>query len=164
MNMPQDKIEFNEPQNSNATSEGVNIRTLMKDMVNLKDLLEIETELLKTMNISKVKDIHQKKLDLIRKIEIQKELIKRDKAILNSISPTERQYMEHLNRNMDIALKDNFYEALKAKEVNHRIIEVISQEVARQTNIGSGYGQNGCGNMGRNNGGSSVSLAISENI
>jgi len=164
MNMPQDKVEFNEAQTSTQAPEGVNIRTLMKDMVNLKDMLEIETTYLKNMDISKVKDMHQKKLDLIRKIEIQKELIKRDKNILNEISATERQYIEHLNRNMDVVIKDNFYEALKAKEVNHRIIEVISQEVARQTNVASGYGQNGYGNIGRNNGGSSVSLAISENI
>lgn len=124
-------------------TDGIHILDIIADMIALRNTLQSETRHLKTMNMKAVREMHDYKLKLIRRVEIQKELISRDPAILTGRSEVTTDEMRLIEVQLQEALKENFHEVLKAKEVNRRVVEAISRAVNTHSRRASGYNQQG---------------------
>ena len=147
MNNPQDTVEV-KPLGQRSSSQDMllDFDELVKDTAKLRNLIIHETRLLREMRINEVKEIHEEKLRLIRKLELQKQLVARDPSLLKSRKPEDVEALQKLSEGMDKVMKDNFLEALKAKEVNQRVLNAVGKATHQHQCKTVGYNQNGTSN------------------
>ncbi len=174
---PQDTVEISEGYSSEKRSmvgrsnEQVELSfsEMILDMNSLKILLEKETMYLKKMEIEDVKNMHDEKNRLIRKLEIQKTLIKRDPSLLKGWNENGIIALKSLSDSLSNIMVENYREVMKAKEVNQWVLEAIVNSVSKYEAKSGGYGINGMGNSGvlgnaRNKHCSATSIALNQTI
>lgn len=135
--------DSNNTTKTSADTDGIHVLDLIADMISLRNTLDAETRHLKQMNMKAVREMHDYKMKLIRRVEIQKELIQRDPAILIGRSEVSRAELKTIEGQLEISLKENFNEVLKAKEVNRRVVEAIARAVNQHRRSATGYTNNG---------------------
>jgi len=154
MNYPKDHLDIKsdfekshrlKPAKSNIS---LSFSEIISDIKRLKDILNNESENMKNMNIEAVRDVHDEKMKLIRKLELQKELVKKQPQILGKSSSQDVIDFAEASEGMEEALKENYIEALKAKEVNQKIVEAVSKAVSDKKRSSLGYGKQGYGATG----------------
>ena len=124
---------------------------LLADTATLKALLVEETRALRTMNVQAVQAFHETKLRLIRKLEIQKELVARNPAMLEGLTENQKHRLREIGNGMDQVMKENFHEVLKVREVNQCVVRAISREVRKYENRATGYTRQGIAANGIHN-------------
>lgn len=143
MNMPKDKIEIEKTEGSEKRKIEINLEDVAKDARKLKLLLAKETELLKKMKVKEVGSLHEEKMNLVRKLEIHKELIARDPSVLKGKTSEAVNDFKEVSDGMDEVVRQNFNEVLKAKEVNQKVVEAVFYTVVSQENDSFGYNKKG---------------------
>lgn len=137
-----DTITLNQT-NTTGTIAPWTMQELVDDTLALKNLLVRETAALRSMDIATVKALHEEKLRLVRKLELQKDLLGRDPSLMQGVDAIQKQRMFEASTGMDKAMKENFYETLKAREVNNCVVRAISREVRKYEQRATGYNQRG---------------------
>ncbi len=142
MNMPEDKIEV-ERNDERNTDVSIELDDVTNDALRLRELLVRETDLLKRMKIKEVGDMHEEKLNLIRRLEIRKQLLERDPSALDGKSDEGIKRFKDASEGIDEIIRENFHEVLKAKEINQRVVEVVFNKVMESQAESLGYGKGG---------------------
>lgn len=149
MNYPKDHLDIKsdyklshklKPSGKNMS---LSFAEIISDIKRLKKILREESINMQKMNIEAVREGHDEKMKLIRKLELQKELVKKQPDILGKSSNQDVIDFAEASNGMEEALKENYNEALKAKEVNQRVIEAVSVAVADRKKKSFGYSKQG---------------------
>jgi len=154
MNYPKDhldiKSDFDKSHKLQPSNSKINLSLpeIISDIKRLKTILSEESKNMKNMNIEAVREVHEEKMKLIRKLELQKELVKKQPQILGKGSSQDIIDFAEASEGMEEALKENYIEALKAKEINQRIVEAVSKAVSDNRKKSLGYGKQGYGATG----------------
>lgn len=111
----------------------------------LAQLLAEEVDLLSEMKVSKIEALQQEKLFLINALEAQRKLIDKNPQLIESIPSQDKQDLQEVVNVFNDILEENHRKLLMAKEVNHKIVEAITQVVKESTASRSydGKGYNG---------------------
>ncbi len=160
MNHPIDQIEITQSGSESRNDTVVDMASIVNDMLALKMLLENETEWLKAMQVDKVAEVHDEKIRLIRRLEIQKDLVSRDPSLISQINAEERHYLKELQSEIDNVVHSNFIEVFKAREINRRVVETISQAVCEHEKRASGYDGGGAAYDGSGKSASDEAYAV----
>jgi hypothetical protein len=120
---------------------------LLNDFLNksegLQRILEKETEYFRDMKMKQAEVLIETKLNLIDELEVIKNTLTSNPAILKSIPESEKNKIKKANKSLMDAAEDNYNETLKAKEVNKLILEAISEAVNDSKRIDGAYGDKG---------------------
>jgi hypothetical protein len=167
MDNPQDNVNVSAGVQSSGETYQPDIAALVDDTLALKELLQRETQWLREMKMDNVKAVHEDKLRLLRRLEIQNELIKRDPSALAQRTADQVTYLKALQAEMKVVTQENFAETLKAREINKRVVDVIAGAVNKYENRATGYTNTGIayGNRGKQpNIDSSYAVSVNETI
>lgn len=143
MKTDKDKVKLNVIENKEVTLPELSLENIVKDTIELKEVLTKETELLRDSKLNEVKDLYSQKINLIARLEIQKELLEKNPEIIRNKPQEVVDSIRLLGDEMLLAARNNFHEVLKAKEVNKRVVEAISFVAAKDKNSAAGYDKNG---------------------
>ncbi len=144
--MKEDSVEINHVNMDDQKIEvPIEFSSILDDIENLNDLLDMETKYLAKFDFDLVKILHDKKEKLIRKLEFAQEMIKRDPSLIHKKNEEEKKRAKTLSVVLEKTLKENFREALKAKEVNKRIAEAVGKAL-QENSVSEIIGYNKKGN------------------
>lgn len=156
---------------STAPHSGTHAPWTMEEMVNdtlaLKALLIRENGALKSMDISTVRALHDEKLRLVRKLELQKELLTHHPALLQGVTLVQKARLQAASDGMEKVMKENFYATLKAREINQCVAQAFSREVRKHEQRATGYNRHGITARGTSpygGGDASPSIALNQMI
>ncbi len=150
-----------------SAEDGLSFKDIIQEVVALKSLLQTENELLKKRQYEAVKGLQDRKNQLIRKLEIRKELLKRGVGYGRSLSEAEKKAFQQANDGLNTLLTENYNEALIAKEINRKVVDAVVRAVKQHENAVGGYnagGYNMNSTTGRNVYKDTTSLAVNESI
>lgn len=133
-------------QNASAANRNIapwTMEELVNDTLLLKELLIRETAALRSMDIATVRLLHDDKLRLIRKLELQKELLARDPWLMQGVDAIQQKRLKDAGHGMERVMKENFHEVLKAREVNACVVRAVSSEAKKYEQRATGYNRRG---------------------
>ncbi len=109
----------------------------------LAQLLAEEVDLLTDMKVKKVEALQNEKIFLTNALEAQRKLIERHPYIIDTIPSRDKKDLEDVAQVFQNILEENHRKLLLAKEVNHKIVQAITEVVKETTQSrtynGSGY-------------------------
>jgi len=109
----------------------------------LAQLLAEEVDLLSEMKVSKIAALQQEKIFLTNALEAQRKQIDRYPHLRETIPSQDRKDMEEIAEVFQNILEENHRKLLLAKEVNHKVVQAITDVVKETTQSrtynGSGY-------------------------
>ncbi len=108
----------------------------------LAQLLAEEVDLLGDMKVKKIEALQQEKIFLTNALEAQRKLIERHPYILDTIPSRDKKDMEDIAAVFENILNENHRKLLLAKEVNHKIVQAIT-DVVKETTLSRTYNGNG---------------------
>ncbi len=141
MKVTNDNIKANENTANTGSNKTLSLLDVIKSVGELKILLRKETELLKELNYGELRELHDAKMKLVRKIELQNQFTKNHPDMVIDKSEFNVAAFQRLEENMDKVLKENFHEVLKVKEINRQVVEAVSKAVSQHDESLTGYGQ-----------------------
>jgi len=151
-NTAQDQVHITSRAHSmNAQSENtqssaprqIHMSDLLRDMAQLKALLMRETALLCAMRIKDVEALNEEKLRLISRVELQKRLIESDPARLTGGELYSKESLKAMAKDIEKTARINYQETLKAREINRKVLAVVSGEMEKYERRTSGYNRGG---------------------
>lgn len=150
MNYPQDQLDLKKTadkhiQNPAAMQQtrAISFKDVVADVVRLKEILREETANMRDFNMEPVREIHEEKMQLIKKLEIQKQLFARSPELLSDKTEAEVENFKLIMSDMQELLEANYQEALKAKIVNDRVIGIVTKAVDQHRTRNAVYSQSG---------------------
>ncbi len=119
----------------------------MQDVITLTarlaQLLAEEVDLLGDMKIKKIEALQQEKIFITNALEAQRKLIERHPYMLGSIPSRDKADLESVAAVFEDILEENHRKLLMAKEINHKVVQAITDVVKETTQSrtynGSGY-------------------------
>lgn len=109
----------------------------------LAQLLAEEVDLLGDMKIKKIEALQQEKIFLTNALEAQRKLIERHPYMRDTIPSRDKKDLEDVAEVFQNILDENHRRLLLAKEINHKIVQAITEVVKETTQSrtynGSGY-------------------------
>ena len=111
----------------------------------LAQLLAEEVDLLGDMKVKKIEALQQEKIFLTNALEAQRKLIDRHPYIMDTIPSRDKKDLEDVAAVFQNILEENHRKLLLAKEINHKIVQAIT-EVVKETTQSRTY--NGSGSTG----------------
>lgn len=123
----------------------VSLAEMVQDVRELKELLARETGLLRAMRMAEVKALHDEKLRLVRRLEIQRQLIESDPSLLVRDAAVSAAEFRAMQTELSALLRENYREVVKAREVNHRVAQVIAGALTQHSVRAVGYDKRGIG-------------------
>ncbi len=164
--MTQDTVEIRQAQQvEKQPARHVSLNEVVADVQALTTLLGQESRALKAMDIETVKNLHEEKLRLIKKIELQKRIIKLRPNLLDRDMEVDESLMLSIDKKLQQVARQNFNEVLAAKEVNKQVMDALSKAAAQYEHRASYYNNKGAGAGSRaslrKNG---VSVALNEQV
>ncbi len=119
----------------------------MQDVITLTarlaQLLAEEVDMLGDMKIKKIEALQQEKIFLTNALEAQRKLIERHPYMLGSIPSRDKADLESVAAVFQDILEENHRKLLMAKEINHKVVQAITDVVKENTQSrtynGSGY-------------------------
>mgnify|MGYP001607061910 CR=1 FL=1 len=109
----------------------------------LAQLLAEEVDLLGDMKVKKIESLQQEKIFITNALEAQRKLIERHPYIMDTIPSRDKKDLEDVAAVFQNILEENHRKLLLAKEVNHKIVQAITEVVKETTQSrtynGSGY-------------------------
>lgn len=130
--------------NTNNAAEVPNFK--MQDVITLTarlaQLLAEEVDLLGDMKIKKIEALQQEKIFLTNALEAQRKLIERHPYMLGSIPSRDKADLESVAAVFEDILDENHRKLLMAKEINHKVVQAIT-DVVKETTQSRTYNGNG---------------------
>lgn len=102
-----------------------NLKVTMQAMTELIKLLSEEIESLKTNQIKKISEFHNRKVDLIQYIENQNETLKKHPSITENFTSSEKLEMKNLAHKLQEVVSVNKVELEKAQYFNKELINLV---------------------------------------
>jgi len=99
----------------------------------LAQLLAEEVDLLSVMQVAKIKSLQQEKLFLVNALDAQRKLIDKHPNLLETIPSQDKHDLKEVVEVFNNILAENHRKLLLAKEVNHRIVQAITDVVMKNT-------------------------------
>ena len=109
----------------------------------LAQLLAEEVDLLGDMKLKKIEELQNEKIFLTNALEAQRKMIERHPYVMDTIPSRDKKDLEDVAAVFQNILDENHRKLLLAKEVNHKIVQAITEVVKETTQSrtynGSGY-------------------------
>jgi hypothetical protein len=135
--------------NNTATSEApqLKVQDVITLTARLAQLLAEEVDLLSEMKVSKIEALQQEKIFITNALEAQRKLLDRHPGFSESIPSKDKSDLQDVVNVFQDILEENHRKLLLAKEVNHKIVQAITEVVKENTQARS---YNGSGVTGGN--------------
>ena len=118
----------------------------VKDIVTLTarlaQLLAEEVDLLGDMKLSNVAALQQEKIFLTNALEAQRRLIDRHPGLVDTIPSQDKKDLQDVAQVFNNILSENHRKLLLAKEINHKIVQAIT-DVVKESTQSRAYSGNG---------------------
>lgn len=109
----------------------------------LAQLLAEEVDLLGDMKLKRIEELQSEKIFLTNALEAQRKMIERHPHVMETIPSRDKKDLEDVAEVFQNILVENHRKLLLAKEVNHKIVQAITEVVKETTQSrtynGSGY-------------------------
>lgn len=99
----------------------------------LAQILAEEVDLLSEMKISKIEALQREKLFLTSALEAQRKLIDKNPQLVETIPSQDKKDLQEVVEVFNNILEENSHKLLLAREVNHKIVQAITQVVKENT-------------------------------
>ncbi len=99
----------------------------------LAQLLAEEVDFLSEMKVSKIEALQNEKLFLVNALEAQRKLIDKHPHLVETIPSQDKQDLKEVVEVFNNILAENHRKLLLAKEVNHKIVQAITDVVMKNT-------------------------------
>ena len=140
-----------------SPAPSLNMQDIITLTARLAQVLAEEVDLLGEMKVSKIETLQQEKLFLVNALDSQRKLIAKHPKLLETIPSSDKKDLEEVVDVFNNILEENHSKLLLAKEINHRVVQAIT-EVVRTNSRNRVY--NGQGGTGTN---TSETLSITLN-
>lgn len=119
----------------------------MQDVITLTarlaQLLAEEVDLLGDMKVKRIEALQQEKIFLTNALDAQRKLIERHPYMMDTIPSRDKKDLEEVAAVFENILEENHRKLLMAKEINHKVVQAITDVVKETTQSrtynGSGY-------------------------
>lgn len=129
--------EWNNPEReedeSNIDVTVVRIPDVITLTARLAQLLAEEADLLEAMNIKRVGELQKEKLMLVSALDALKKQIAKQPELLEEITDEERDDLVQVVRVFNEILEENYRRLSRARAVNQRVVQAITQAVQEAT-------------------------------
>ena len=126
---------------SNPTKD-LKIQDVITLTARLAQLLAEEVDLLGEMKVAKIEALQKEKLFLVNALEAQRKLVERHPGLMETIPSQDKKDLQEVVDVFNNILEENHRKLLQAKEVNHKIVQAIT-DVVKQSTRSMAYGGNG---------------------
>ncbi len=116
-----------------AENQQVKIKDVMTLTARLAQLLAQEVDLLAEMKMSKIEALQQEKLFLISALDAQRKLVAKNPHGMETIPSQDKKDLQEVVDVFNEILEENHRKLLIAKEVNHKIVQAITDVVKDHT-------------------------------
>jgi hypothetical protein len=99
----------------------------------LAQLLAEEVDLLGEMKVPQIEALQREKLFLVGALEAQRKLIDRNPQIMETIPSQDKKDLQEVVEVFNDILEENHRKLLMAKEINHKIVQAITDVVKQST-------------------------------
>ncbi len=99
----------------------------------LAQLLAEEVDLLGEMKVAKIEALQREKLFLVNALEAQRKLIDRNPNLVETIPSQDKKDLQEVVDVFNNILAENHRKLLLAKEINHKIVQAITDVVKQST-------------------------------
>ena len=118
----------------------------MKDVVTLtvrlSQLLAEEVDYLDAMQVPKIEPLQQEKLFLISALDAQRKLLDKHPGLVDTIPSQDRKDLQDVVNVFEDILAENHRKLLLAKEINHKIVQAIT-DVVKENTLRKAYNEKG---------------------
>ncbi|MEQ1789111.1 MAG: hypothetical protein ABL857_01575 [Rickettsiales bacterium] len=126
----------------------------------LAQLLAEEVDLLGDMKVKKIEALQKEKVFLTNALEAQRKLIERHPYMKDTIPSRDKKDLEDVAAVFQNILEENHRKLLLAKEINHKIVQAIT-DVVKETTQSRTYNGNGYTGMAAFN---TLSITLNKTI
>lgn len=120
----------------------INAHDIITLTARLAQLLAEEADLLGEMKVSKIDSLQQEKLFLVSALESQRKLLDKHPYLSETIPSQDKKDLQEVVNVFNTILEENHRKLLLAKEINHKIVNAITDVVKENTKSRS-YDQTG---------------------
>ena len=99
----------------------------------LAQILAEEVDLLSAMKVANIKKLQEEKLFLVSALEAQRKLIDKHPHLMETIPSQDKNDLKEVVEVFNNVLAENHRKLLVAKEVNHRVVQAITDVVMKNT-------------------------------
>ncbi|MDX1974757.1 MAG: hypothetical protein SFT92_03680 [Rickettsiales bacterium] len=111
----------------------INVRDVINLTARLAQLLAEEVDLLGDMKVKKIEALQQEKHFLINALNTQRKLLDKHPQLVDTIPSQDSKDLEDVVNLFNDILQENHRKLLLAKEVNHKIVQAITEVVKEGT-------------------------------
>lgn len=130
------------PKNTTERPVKVDIQGVITLTARLAQLLAEEVDLLADMKISKIEALQQEKLFLTSALDVQRKLIDQHPYLIDTIPSQDKKDLQEVVDVFNTILEENHRKLLLAKEINHKVVQAITQ-VVKENTLSKAYGETG---------------------
>lgn len=131
---PQSRVETPPPQ--------IKVQDVITLTARLAQLLAEEVDLLGDMKVSKIEALQQEKIFLTNALQAHRKLIDKHPHLIDTIPSRDKKDLEDVVEVFNNILEENHRKLLLAKEVNHKIVQAITN-VVKDVNRRKSYDDRG---------------------
>lgn len=125
--------------------EPINMQEVIGLTARLARLLAEEVDMLGAMKLNRIRDLQEEKQFLLHALETHRRTLQRHPHLSESIPSRDKKDLEAVVKVFENILQENHRRLLMAREVNHKVVEAITEAV-KDTAVSRVY--NGAGNAG----------------
>lgn len=120
----------------------IDMQSIITVTARLAQLLAEEVDLLSDMKVSKIEALQQEKLFLVSALEAQRKLVDKHPYVIDTIPSQDKKDLQEVVDIFNTILEENHRKLLLAKEVNHKIVQAITQ-VVKESTLSKAYDDRG---------------------
>lgn len=132
----------NGAQNNTTPTPDFRVNDVVMLTARLAQLLAEEVDLLGDMKVKKIEALQQEKIFLTNALEAQRKLLERHPYIADTIPSRDKKDFEEVAKVFENILHENHRKLLLAKEINHKVVQAIT-DVVKQNTLSRTYNGNG---------------------
>lgn len=111
----------------------IKIQDVITITARLAQLLAEEVDLLGEMKVDKIEPLQQEKLFLVNALDANRKLLDRHPHLLETIPSQDKHDLREVVEVFNEMLEENHRKLLVAKEINHKIVQAITDVVKEHT-------------------------------
>lgn len=123
---------------SDINVPNINVKDVINLTARLAQLLAEEVDLLGEMKVAKIEALQKEKLFLVNALERQRKLLDKHPHLIETIPSQDTKELEEVVNVFNDILAENHRKLLLAKEVNHKIVQAIT-DVVKETVASQSY-------------------------
>lgn len=129
-------------ESKNKVPDNINMRDIITLTARLAQLLAEEVDQLGAMKIAKVRDLQKEKLFILGALEAHKRMLEKHPHLSETIPSRDKADLEAVVKVFENILEENHRRLMVARDVNHRVVNAIT-EVVRENTMSKVYGARG---------------------